>query len=408
VEDVCRLAARGAFERVALREALGRVPAQDVIAREDLVPFPRSAMDGYAVRASDTDGGRRALALLEGSIAAGSLADVELPPGRAVAVATGAPLPRGADAVVPFERSSRDNGSVLPDGPFAIGQHVFPPGDDARAGDVLAPAGEPLTAGGIGLLAAAGHASVTVRRAMRVAVFCTGDELVDVTREPLRGEVRNSNLYFLESALIEIGAQVVERRTLADDRSAIEAAIAAAAPAADLIVTTGGASVGDRDYVKDAFASLGARFAFHSVAMRPGRPAAFGTLQRCAFAVLPGNPSAVFVTFHELVRVCTGMFHGLRDPQLARVRARLSSELRSKPERTYFPFVRLSLRDGSFVADVADNQCSALTRNAAGSNALGVIPPGERVFRSGDTIEADVFDWSSMKESGTPRPTTSG
>jgi molybdopterin molybdotransferase len=382
-----------AVESIALELARGRVLGTDAIASDDLVPFARSAMDGFAVRAADTGFAPRALRLAASPIAAGSAVAHALAAGEAAAIATGAPLPPGADAVVPFERARRENGTVHLSASVVPGQHVFPPGDDARRGDRLARAGERLTPALCALLASAGHARVHVSARVRAAVFCTGDELIGVAEEPGFGQVRNSNLALVCGLLEEAGALVSARRTLPDDPALLRSAFAQALDEVDLIVTTGGASVGERDFVKATFGELGVRFDFDSVAMRPGRPTAFGTRGACAVAVLPGNPSAVFVAFVELVRLSLARRHGLAAQRLARISARLRGELHAKAGRVYLPFARLTFDGAGAEAAIAANQCSALNRNAAQTHALAIVPPGDRSYRTGEPIELDVFAW---------------
>jgi molybdopterin molybdotransferase len=388
--------ARRPAERIALADAFGRVLREDVIARDDLVPFVRSAMDGFAIRAADSLQPGGTLSIIPGPVYAGSPEVMPLAAGGAVAIATGGALPPGADAVVPIERVTRSNGSIRIAAPLRPGDHVFPAGDDAKRGDTLARAGERITPGKAALLASAGAAQVAVSKTVRVALFCTGDELVEVTASPQRGQVRNSNLTFLDAALRDLGAMISVRQTLPDDPARLEAAFAAALRESDLIVTTGGASVGERDFVKATFEKLGVAFAFRSVAMRPGRPSAFGTRGDCAIAVLPGNPSAVFVGFHELIRLCVGKQQGLERVRLPRVTAAVRCEIHAKPERTYFPFVQLRQTSDGFEATLAPNQCSALNRNAAQTNGIAVVPAGTTAIPDGSAIAVDVFDWSTI------------
>jgi molybdopterin molybdotransferase len=239
---------------------------------------------------------------------------------------------------------------------------------------------------------------LAVARRLRVAIVCTGDELVDVADEPERGQVRNSNRWFLDAALRECGAAVETAVTVPDDAHRLRESFEAALSSSDLLVTTGGASVGERDLVKSTLRALGVRFAFDSVAMRPARPTALGERDGTAVAVLPGNPSAVFVAFHQLVRPIVARAHGVREPRLPRVAARLSGSLHAKAERTYFPFVQLGIRDGELVATVAENQCSALHRNAARTSGLAVVPPGDARYETGDRVAVDVFDPQGLVE----------
>jgi molybdopterin molybdotransferase len=383
-------------ELVALDAARGRVLATDLTSSEDLVPFPRSAMDGFAVLAEDTEGAPLELALAAVAIAAGSSQRERHLRLGATPIATGAPLPPGADAVIPFERVTRTHRAIRILAPVHPGEHVFPPGDDARAGDLLAPAGTLLGPALLALLASAGFTEVRVTRTPRVAIVCTGDELVAPGLTPGYGQIRNSNVALLSAALADLGATVALCETVADERAPLARQLEAALKTADLVITTGGASVGARDFVKPVLRELGVRFLFDSVAMRPARPSAFGVRNACAVAVLPGNPAAVFVALHEFVRPAVFALAGRTPTRLPRVTATLDGRLHARGERTYLPFVRVRNVAGMLRAEPLENQCSALTRTAAESNAFAVMHPGAAEAREGDSIEVDVFDWSGV------------
>lgn len=385
-----------ASETVALADAAGRVLARTLTADEDLVPFARSAMDGYAVRSAET------LARRDFPVRARAYAERgperAHEPGTATAIATGAPLPLGADAVVPFEDVVASSDAVRLPRPLAPGANVFPPGEDARRGDVLARAGEALRPAALGLLAAAGHDTVAVIRRPRVALVTSGEEIVDVAAMPGFGEIRNSNATALAAALAAFGAELATRAHVRDDRAEMRAALLAAAGDADLVVTTGGASVGERDFVKPVLDELGAAFAFRSVAMRPARPTGFAVLGGTRVAALSGNPAAASVALHELVRAAVFGLAGRRDVRLPRVPARLRGELHGKGARTYFAFAALHVdADGRLEATPLRNQCSALTRTSLDASGFAVVEPGRGDVANGETIEVDVFDWSGVR-----------
>jgi molybdopterin molybdotransferase len=382
-------------ENVALGESLGRIPIADVFAREPIVPFARSAMDGFAVRCEDTDAAPILLPVA-GAAFAGMSPESRLHPGTALGVATGAPLPKGADAVVPIERVRQQDGSVAILERIKHGQHVFPPGEDALPGDVLAQAGMPLYPAAIGLLASAGESRLAVTRRPRVAIVCSGDELVAVEAAPGFGQIRNSNIYMLKNLVSSTGGNVVYCETAPDAYETLRPTLESAMCCADLVITTGGASVGTRDLVKPILRELGVHFAFEGVAMRPGRPTAFGSLSDCRIAVLPGNPAAAFVAFFELVAPAIWRLAGRRVVTLPRVKAVLRKSVHSRPERTYFVFVQLCFRDGRLEADVLDNQCSSLTRLGASSTGLAIAPPRAEALDAGSVIDVDVFRWDGV------------
>jgi molybdopterin molybdotransferase len=386
-------------ESVPLEAAFQRVLATDLHAEEDLVPFARSAMDGFAVRACDT---REAPVMLP--VRGAIYAEAGVPgfmhaPLTATAVATGAPLPPGADAVIPVEDAVVSADGVRIARGILPGAHIFPPGEDARRGDLLAPARAPLAAGTLGLLAAAGYAHVSVVRRPRVAIVCSGEELVRVDETPAYGQIRNSNATLVAATMTSLGADVVSSVQTGDDAESLRAALVRAFAAADLVVTTGGASVGERDLVKPLLRELGVRFEFESVALRPARPTAFGRRGAALVAVLAGNPAAAFVALHELVRPAVYRLAGrTAHLLLPRVDARAGGSLRGKSNRTYLAFVRVRIGRDGFIAMPLGNQCSALTRTASDANGFAVLEPESGNIGPGDPVAVDIYDWARIDQ----------
>jgi molybdopterin molybdotransferase len=358
-------------------------------------------MDGYAVSSADTvDAARVPLALrVRGAIYAGDLPGT-LPPGTATAISTGAPLPFGADAVVAWEDVTVHGDAIVLRRPVAALAHVFPPGDDARRGDEILRAGELLTPGRGGMLAAAGVDRVAVHRRPRVGIVCTGDELVDAGTRPQPGQVRNSNATMLALQAEADGAVVVMVAHAGDTDGALRETLRKAIATCDLVVTTGGASRGERDLVKGVLASLGARFAFTSVAMRPGKPTAFARTLGALVAVLPGNPAAAFVAYATLVRGVVRRLGGRSDCVPPRVRALVEGSLHGKRDRDFLMFGALRHDGAHFVVRPLENQCSSLVRTSADANALIAVPPGEATFTTGSQVDVEVLDWTRVAFGG--------
>jgi len=385
-------------ETIALTAAPGRVAAAPVIASTELVPFARSAMDGYAVRTVDT-----LLASRERHVRLPVEQTIFAEKGKAThrthtatEIATGAPIPLGADAVIPFEDVVCDGRVIEVSGPVDVGAHIFPPGEDAHRGDTLVSAGDVLTASMIGLLAVDGNATVLVHRRPRVGMVCTGDELVAIDAEPEHGQIRNSNAPMLAALSRECEADVRLCLAVTDDRSQLRDALAHALDNVDLLVTTGGASVGTRDLVKGTLAELGVEFLFRSIALRPSKPTGFGRRAETYVAVLPGNPAAAFVGFAEFVRPALLRLGGRHDTVYADVPAVLDGSVRTKAERTYVVFGRLTHDGTEFVATPVINQCSALVRTTTDANCLIILPPGESEYADGDRVAVHVLHWDRV------------
>jgi molybdopterin molybdotransferase len=389
-------------ENVALAHALGRVAADAVVADEAAVPFPRSAMDGYAVRANEC-----ALATQENPIdfpVAGQVfaeqGESSLPLGAALAITTGAPLPCGADTVIPHERTERRRDMVRIFAPVALGDSVFPPGEDLHRGEELVATGEVLNPGKLALLAFAGKPSVRVFQRPRVAIVCTGNELVDVAAAPKRGQVRNSNAVALSTLVLATGGEPCYEGVVPDNHVALEKMLQRARGSVDLLITTGGASTGERDLVKSVLTELGGELQFTHVAMRPGRPFGFAMWGGVPVCVLPGNPAAAFVCFHKLVRPALARLSGHRATGLPRLQARLDADLHGRPGRRYFVLARLQCEAEGFVVKPLANQCSALVRTAAFANAIVTVRETASGLTGGlchdEMVDVEVLDWSNV------------
>jgi molybdopterin molybdotransferase len=335
------------LERVPLRAAIGRVLAADVIAPLNLPPFDNSAVDGYAVRSADIDGARERRLTIVDRVAAGHAATQAVKPGEAVRIFTGAPMPADADTVFMQEDCRIDGAHVIVPPGLAHGANRRLAGEDIRAGAVALPAGRRLSAQDVALAAALGLTAVEVTRRVRVALFSTGDEIAE-PGSPLSGAaLYDSNRYLLAAAVARFAAEVTDLGILRDEPNTLARAIAAAARDHDLVLTSGGVSTGEADYVRSAVESIG-RIVFWRVAIKPGRPVAMGVIpggdagEAAAFVGLPGNPVAVFVTFVRVVRPLLLRLSGaLPEPLIAMPARAAFSYKKRKGRREY---VRVALR----------------------------------------------------------------
>lgn len=390
-------------ERVPLIEALGRVLAADAASDIDVAPFDNSAMDGFAVRAADTAGaseGAPAQFEVVSLIAAGDFSERPIGAGEAARIMTGAPVPPGADAIVMVEYSRVLSGDgnvgsrVALEREAAPGDHIRRRGEEVLAGDVVMAAGEVIGSAGIGLLASTGHASVAVYRRPRVAVLSTGSELVEVTHSPGPGKIRNSNSYSIAAQIVAAGGVPQRYGIVPDDLQATRAAFARAAEETDYIVTSGGVSVGDFDFVKPVLEEMG-ELAFCKVAMRPGNPQTLGSIEGVPFFGLPGNPTSTYVGFEVFVRPALRFMQGFSALDRPVTVAALAHDVRKKPDRRYYYRARIEpAADGFATPTVAltGNQSSALLTAAHRGNCLMVLPEGESQFAAGTQVACMRLD----------------
>jgi len=332
------------IEEVGLATALGRVVAADVVATEDLPPFDNSAVDGFAVRHADLDPDRDTRLIIVDRAMAGHGAVHALGAGQAIRIFTGAPMPSGADTVFMQEDCRVEADAVVVPPGLERGANSRSAGEDVRAGAVMLPAGRRLTAPDLALAAALGATRLAVRRKLRVALFSTGDEVVDPGVARPAAAIFDANRHLLRGLLEKFGADTTDLGILPDQRPALQGAIAAAAADHDLVVTSGGVSTGEADHVRAAVEQIG-RLVFWRVAIKPGRPVAMGVLPSkhgTAFAGLPGNPAAVYVTFVRVVWPLLLRLAGAepRQPMALPVRATFAYRKR-RGRREY---VRVTLR----------------------------------------------------------------
>lgn len=381
-------------EKVAVAEGLGRVLCEDVRARRDVPSFANSAMDGFAVRWSDVavaSPSHPASLEIRGEAAAGGVSRKRVLPGSAVRIMTGAPIPAGADAIVRVEHTETRGERVVVSRTDGKGSHIRPAGEDVRKGQQVLERGRVLGAADVGLLASIGKASVRVRRQPSVAIVATGDELIGVEDRPAPGKVVNSNDYTLSCAIREVGAVPRSFGVVRDDRSRLAAAFREAL-ACDALVTSGGVSVGSRDYVKDALADAGVRMRFWKVAQRPGHPMAFGRRGRKPVFGLPGNPVSSLVSFLLYVRPAVLKMMGREDLFLPVVRAKMAHDIRTAPNLKEFIRCRLREENGRFLASSTGTQSSGVLRSLSLAHGLIVAHEAQTLLRKGSHAPVILLD----------------
>jgi molybdopterin molybdotransferase len=379
-------------ERLALRQTLDRVLAQRIVSPLDVPAHANAAMDGYAVRGEDLPDDTLIPLEVIGEAFAGHPFTDRVGKRQCVRIMTGAPIPTGADTVVMQERVERDGARLRVGAGHRPGENVRAAGEDIARGSVVLEPGRRLTAADLGLIASLGVPEILVRRSPRVAFLSTGDELRSVG-QPLRpGEIHDSNRYTLYGMLQRLGVQIVDLGVVRDDPASLREALEQARAQADAVITSGGVSVGEADFVKGVLGELG-RAEFWKIAMKPGRPLTFGRLDDALFFGLPGNPVAVMVTFYQFVQPALTRLAGgpARLPLL--VQATCRSRLRKKPGRTEFQRGVLEHSgDGRLSVEPTGKQGSGILRSMSLANCFIVLPHEAGPVEPGDTVLVQPFE----------------
>jgi len=373
-------------EAVDLDHALGRVLAQEVRADLDLPPFDRARMDGFAVRSADVAAAPVTLRVI-GEVAAGASFDGDVGTGQAVKIFTGAPMPHGADAVQMVEVTAQSGDQVLIKEPVTSGQFVTPRASEVESGRLIAEQGREIGPAEMAVLASFGYAAPRVAIRPRVAVLSTGSELVEVSAKPRGAQIRNSNSYTIASYAERAGADARSLGTIRDTPEATARALQTTTGKYDIVITSGGVSMGDYDLVKAALAELGAEIFFDKVAIRPGKPTVFARLDSTYYFGLPGNPVSTSVTFNVFARPAIRKMLGDREPLLPTVRAIAAHDVKdSSDRRSYLPG-RLHVEQGRALVTPLKWGGSSDLVAFMNANALIVVPEETHDISQGEAID---------------------
>lgn len=372
-------------ERVFLLAACNRALAETICAPFDLPAWDNSAMDGFAVRASDSRSG--AVLKIDGYLPAGARgSEAQVTPGCAVRIMTGAPIPAGADAVVPFEEAVEADGTIRLAHPVAAGDHIRRRGSDVRCGDPVLPAGTLIRPAEINMLATFGIPLVSVHRRPRVAIVSTGDELVDLGETAGPGQIVNSNSYSLAAAVLEAGGEPILLGIARDNRDSTREKLAAGLEA-DVLITSAGVSAGDRDLVRDVLAELGVEQLFWKIDIKPGRPTAFGVRGAVPVFSLPGNPVSTIVTFEFFVRPALLRMAGHPQPLRPTVRVRLLEKAKKRAGRVQFLRVQVHDSADGLVASSSGDQNTGIVRTMVRANGIAILPAELDEVPAGSVVE---------------------
>jgi molybdopterin molybdotransferase len=382
------------FEQIALRSTLGRILAEDIRSRIDVPGHTNSAMDGFAIRGADIPkDGTHALEII-GTAWAGRPFKSECGAGQCVRIMTGAPMPAGTDSVVIVERAQQEDGSIRIGADSEQGQNVRAAGEDIARNDVVLKAGRRITPADLGLLASLGIGEVKVVRRLRLAFFSTGDELYSIGESLPEGGVYDSNRYTLYGMLTRLGAELIDMGVVRDEPHALERAFEQAAGCSDVIITSGGVSMGEADFVKQTLGRLG-KIGFWKIAMKPGRPLAFGKIKNAYFFGLPGNPVTVMVTFYVFVQPALKELMGEQQSAPLTLTMTCTSKLKKRPGRVeYQRAVMERDEQGRLVVRKTGPQGSGILTSMAEANCFIVLPMESRNVEPG--TEVNVLPFSEL------------
>jgi len=380
-----------ASENIEIRQALGRVLAQDMVPAINVPAHDNSAMDGYAVRFSDLQAGDTVLDEA-GSAFAGRTFQGKVEPGQCVRVMTGAVMPLGTDTVVIQELARRDGNRILIPPGQKKAQNVRYAGEDLKAGSAVLRSGKQISPADLGLIASLGIGRLAVKRKLRVAFFATGDELASIGAPLKEGELYDSNRYTLHGMLARLGVEITDLGVVRDDPKLLEAAFRRAAKNADAVITTGGVSVGEADFTRELMAKLG-EVLFWKIAMRPGRPMAFGRIDDAFLFGLPGNPVAVMVTFYQFVRDALLHLSGRTDDySIPLLKAKAGEPLRKVPGRTEYQRGILFREGNEWQVRTTGQQGSGVLRSMSEANCFIVLEHERGKVDAGDLVSVQLFE----------------
>ncbi len=380
------------WESVAIRDALGRVLAKDVVAPHNVPAHDNSAMDGYALSSADCAGEDTSTLKVVGTALAGNAFSGQIGEGQAVRIMTGAMVPRGADCIVPQEFATATGDSVTINGRLKAGQNIRRAGEDLTKDAPALKAGTRVGPAELGLIASLGVAEVTVVRRLRVAFFSTGDEVASIGKPLAPGQIYDSNRYTLYGVLTRLGCDLIDMGVIPDRPEAIEAAFTDAASTADVILTSGGVSVGEADFIKEMVNRLG-KVDFWKLNIKPGRPMAFGRIGDTWLFGLPGNPVAVMVTFYQFVQDALLALMGVTPlPDRPTHPARCLTDIRKMPGRREYVRAVLRQEAGESVVSPTGAQGSGVLSSMSDANCFIVLPESRDSVAAGETVDIQLFE----------------
>lgn len=378
-------------ETLPIREALNRILAEAVISSINVPAHINSAMDGYAISAADIPSSDSAQLEVIGTVMAGTPLTISIPPGKCARIMTGGKMPTGTDTVIMQEHVQREGDVITITAGHKGQQNVRQAGEDLAKGDTVFGAGKRLTPADIGMLASMGNSEACVYRKVKVAFFSTGDELCTVGQTLGDGQIYDSNRYTLDGMLRRLDVELIDMGIVPDDRDKIEEAFATATASADVLITTGGVSVGEADFVKETLEKLG-QIGFWKIAMKPGRPLAFGQINDCQFFGLPGNPVSAMVTFYQFAQPAILRMMGIGDVAPQYLRLKTINKLRKRPGRLEFQRGVISTdKNGEMQVESTGVQGSGILRSMSKANCFIELPMEASTVEAGEYVKVQPF-----------------
>ncbi len=381
-------------EKVSLLDALGAVLFENIHAQRDNPPADNSAMDGYALRFEDISSIDKNSVLLKitDNIPAGQQPVKAIHAGEAARIMTGALIPNGADTVVMTEDTQKKNGSVSIIKPQKSGSHIRKQGEDFKKGNLLLPRGDIVKSSNIGIILTAGYASLSVYKRPIVAILSTGDELVDIDKKPQNHQIINSNSHIIASQVLACGGKPLLLGIIPDRKDAIKESLLSSEKA-DIIISTGGVSVGDYDFVKDAIKEIGSEIIIWKIAMKPGKPLTFSMLGNRPIFGLPGNPVSSFVSFEQFVRPAILKMNGHKDLFRQTLRATLAHDVKKKNDgRRHFLRSLLTYDKEGYTVSLLKGQGSSMMTSLASANCFLIVPEKETVLKAGQQVDVQLLN----------------
>lgn len=382
------------FEKVSILESLGRVISEDMIAPRDLPPYDNSGMDGYAIRSEDiayaSEKTPVRLEVIE-DLRAGFVSEKTVQKGQTIRIMTGAPVPKGANAVVPVEETTREDGSVLVLKPVGFGEYIRKAGEDVKKGHRVMAKGDMIRPSEIGMLASMGKSFVSVYQRPSVAILCTGEELADVGETLNGAKIVSSNSYTLAAQVRECGAIPIQLGIAKDEKEEIREKILQGLRS-DVFISSAGVSVGDYDFVREVLKELGVEMIFWRVAMKPGKPVAFWMRDGKPAFSLPGNPVSSMVTFEQFIRPALLKMMGHQKLFRPVIEATLKEEIRKEPGKKHFIRAVVSYDRQGYSVTTTGPQGSGILRSMVRANGLIVLPEDCAIVKAGEKVKVQLLD----------------